>query len=104
MQVRLNGWHRIGILISVLLLIAIVGFRLKQHDEMTNILFQLCTRTGKTFAECWEEDRPIRELSGAWLSDVLLQATVMIGLFWLASYIVVWLKRWIVAGFRNAKT
>lgn len=77
---RLNGWQRIGIVLSVLWFVGTFAYALNDHAKTADLALRLCS---KPFNECLEETRVLRELSLKWAGDVLSLALVGIGFGWL---------------------
>jgi hypothetical protein len=103
--VRLNGWHRIGIVGS--LVWAIVGwvlgnnFGIHQGDYVTNV-YSVCIQGAN--AEEWKvcnatfmHDWPLATQYHLWYAGVF--AVVPIVFTWLFVYLVLFVIRWIRRGF-----
>jgi hypothetical protein len=99
---RLNGWERIGIVLSVLWFVGTFAYALNDHDRTADLFLSAC-RLDKSFDECWEETRPLRALSLQWVVDVLGLAIFGIFFGWLCVYVVVATVRWIMRGFSIQK-
>jgi hypothetical protein len=91
---RLSGWHRIGIVLSVLWLIGKFAYELNKETERAYTSQQHCYEVWKSFNEC-----PLRIYTEwPWAANVVLGALLQIGIAWLCVYIIVVTVRWIVRG------
>ncbi len=114
---RLNGWKRIGIVLSALW---VVGISIKLHDDggvwavkNAKVLYDSCMSHAvvqQDFDKCWNDQ--ISDVSkfksdyfltnpDFWLGFILyFVAPIMMG--WLFVYICIWIFRWIKAGFKKS--
>ena len=101
----LNGWQRIGIILSVLWSLFVVGLASKEYIEFLKN------------EECLAEEAKLKE-TGKWtlpkfatacqaelekppLVSVLGFLLLSIVAGWLIAYVIVWTKKWIVSGFKE---
>jgi uncharacterized membrane protein len=101
MTFRLNGWQRIGIVLSVVWALGAAAY-VWQYKADAN------ARTEKFYATCLQQRDDCDAKREALLSaqgrvtrEKLFWALAPVPLGWLIVYGVVWLVRWIRAGFKR---
>lgn len=112
MRITLSGWHRLGVVFSVIWLISIFGAvtfeRLKgePHGEGSFVEF-VPDPSGKVITITDPHDgktsslRPVK--AAIRMQYTLIIAFVPLLLGWLSVYLVGWTVRWIWQGFRRDK-
>jgi hypothetical protein len=108
MRLRLNGWQRIGIVLSILWIVGVLIYTWDSYRDMTarhdklhySCLFSLDTKVTK---ETCDEVYDVSQMVTASVSqEKLLRGLAPIPIAWLLVYIVVWTVRWIRRGFQPA--
>jgi hypothetical protein len=104
---RLNVWHRLGIVVSVLWFL---GGGLYQRTRDTKAAadamgsyYRLCTAANPNgdFAKCMDHATDAYKGTLAGWDNALFVAIAPVILGWLLAYVVVWTTRWVLAGRRN---
>jgi hypothetical protein len=114
---RLNGWQRIGIVLSITWFF-VGGFwgnkiALDEAGARTSSQLDACVAENKlrfgeygpydqVWTPCWNQFRTnfMRNAEGHWWA-ALVAATVPIPIAWLLAYAFAYLTRWIRAGFKR---
>jgi hypothetical protein len=107
MRVRLNGWQRIGIVLSVLWII-VAGLwanyqSIQQRTQTLEFLFQTCVafhNFNYNDPDCLRDFNAqyLGAIKGQWV-DTAIVALVPIPIAWLLAWIVFVVVRWIRRGF-----
>ncbi len=108
---RLNGWVRIGIVISALWVLFVCGFALSEyvrHDPHTsNFIEWQVAKTGESYASLLKTTGPFADLVPLsaslrlrWFIFALL-APVLV--FWVSALAVIYTVRWVAHGFAREK-
>ena len=104
----LNGWQRIGIILSVLWSLFIVGLASNAYIEFLKNEECLAEETklketGKwTLPEGFTSCSKAAELKKPPLVSVLGFLLLPIVAGWLIAYVIVWTTKWIVSGFKES--
>lgn len=109
MQKRLNGWQRIGLVISVLWLLLIgmwaaiecvqKGEQAYYFFETTKINLPVVNESKRLLTD--EEVRGYRIERHFRPERLIITMFISIALFWILVYVGVYVVRWIVAGFKK---
>src|SRR6266446_7650316 len=116
MTMRLNGWQRIGLVLSIAWVLAggFWGNKIALDEAGARISSQLdhCVAQNKlrygeygpydqVWTPCWNEFRAnfMRNAEGHWVGAALF-ALVPLPIAWLLAYALLYLVRWIRAGFK----
>jgi|SRR5439155_24118113 len=108
---RLNGWIRIGIVLSVLWMLYVCGvalFEYMQHRPYTsNFIEWRGTKTGESYtslAKTTGQFADLVPLSASlrlrWFAAALFAP---VAVFWFAAFTLVYATRWIIRGFTRQK-
>jgi len=110
---RLNGWHRLGIVLSVAWILGSVMYgyfdRKSQAETVAIELLEGCTKDNWTLApnerrDCMElYDRAYRNNVAIddWPDYLLTNFGTVIG-GWIAAYVLLWSGRWVRSGFKQS--
>jgi hypothetical protein len=108
---RLNGWIRIGIVVSVVWMLYITGTAaweyIQHHPYASNFIEWRCEKTGESYVS-------LEKITGPFVDLVPLSATLRLGrfatallapilVFWITAITVVYTVRWISNGFARTK-
>ena len=106
---RLNGWQRIGIILSVIRLLAGTVWGLKELYRPQHELYRMCLKAAFSPGSTLDPGKCNDDLEkGLALADTQRVAYVAtfglapIFIAWLLVYIVVWTVRWVRRGFQSA--
>jgi uncharacterized membrane protein len=98
---NLNGWVRIGIVLSVVWIIAVIVYFMKERSDTASMILGWCMEK-KSFDMCWTETENVRVLGREFWINAGSAALVTTGLAWVVIGIIVWLFKWVAAGFSKA--
>lgn len=105
--VRLSGWQRIGIILSVLWLICSPTGLSVVQNKITDSIEKQCdiTHDGSHDAHiyCFFQAHPLDEPANLWRDHSALLWTVLLGpfaLIWIGGAVVIGVARWVARGFR----
>jgi hypothetical protein len=105
---KLNMWHRLGIVASVLWCVGAAIWQ-RQSDiasarAMSGLGYRLCTEAAASkgnydFSSCEQKFSQAYQLylGGSW-GNVAIVAIVPVIFGWFVAYLLVWIARWILAG------
>ena len=115
MQIRLNGWQRIGVVISVVWVLSVGGCgALEQVREGHSTYYFVDTvivpvppvkelnRPGRLLSD--EEFLGLRTEHHFRVDRLIAAMLVPVALFWVLAYACVFVVRWVAAGFRKNGT
>ena len=104
---KLNGWNRIGIILSVLWMLSVIGytaieFQLGPESNML-LVDMVVTKTGEPIKVL--EGNPFRDLvpvePNLKLMTFFLALFIPVVVIWILSYLIVWSTKWVKAGFKE---
>ena len=109
---RLNGWQRIGIVLSILWAVGAAIYQRNADIERAafsaGLTYKGCTavlseKHISDFSQCGLEfDKTFRiMLEGSW-GNVAVVALLPIPFAWLLAYLAIWVLRWIRGGFKGS--
>jgi len=119
---RLGGWHRIGIVLSVIFWVGFAGWQRAKQVEFANFLNSFaanrhfsCSQNALAIApnsayleaiqKCDEQHRQARaeniRIKADQIPDLVFFPLILIALGWSFSYLVLFLIRWIRRGFKQ---
>jgi hypothetical protein len=105
---RLNGWQRIGIVLSILWALGAGLYSYNAHltraEEMTDRDYRACVAVKDTLnRDCTAAAKEVYQYWSQWKwSGTAIAALAPIPVIWLLVYIVVCTARWIRRGFEPA--
>jgi len=108
---KLNGWHRVGIVASAAWLLAaglIGSARIEHHaDIAASGAVRACVDAAPQisdveFAKCGQDYRgTYQAYAPAPLTYATGFAFLLLPFFWLAAYLTIWITKWVRRGFRS---
>ena len=111
-RVRINGWYRIGIVLTVLWLVAAFimakNVQMAQAENYREMLIAACTLEAdksKSSADCFGTayQEAERVYSWYWVKTFILKGVGSTILAWILIFISVGTFKWIKAGFKKQK-
>jgi len=100
MRIRLNGWQRIGVILSALWIVFILSFAVYELRFGSRYLLFIGPVTFESFTIYQDK----MEWSRILLGRVVATALLPIPFFWLVAYGFVYALRWVSKGFKNDRT
>ena len=110
---RLNGWQRIGIVVSVVWAVGAAIYQrnadIERAERFVNWAYQVCTEAKSLkhesdFGDCSREltKNWAIWLEGSW-GNVALASLIPIPLGWLLVYVIIRIYRWVKTGFKRER-
>ena len=105
---KLTGWFRIGIVLSVLWCFFIIGFTIYQYNNhQYGYLVTLKSDTTKqiiTTSQLMKLDDVVFDKPVIHYGNIFLSMIIPIVSGWLLVLTIVWTIKWVVRGFRGSRT
>ena len=115
MQIQLNGWQRIGVVLSVVWMLSVGGYGALEHVQGGEPTYYFIDAVKVQLPQAKDLARPGRLLSEEEflgyrverhfrLDRLIAAMLVPVVLFWVLAYVCVYVVRWIATGFRKNGT
>jgi hypothetical protein len=93
---KLTGWFRMGIVLSVLWCIFIIGISINQYNNISR--YGLFVSTLYDPLDIFDKISPTKIVN---YGNIFLSMIIPVASGWLLVFIIVWTIKWIIRGFKS---